>query len=756
MSRIMRFFDLFKRKPKLPDHMRKYQAVKRGGLGSGGNGDVRKVMNRETNELVALKILSNDAQKDQEKRLRFEDEIRTMVAVGPNNAGVIPILDYSLEECWYTMPIAEKIEGKCVDIDKTVDAIIQIAETLVQLHALGYAHRDIKPMNMLYYNERFVLCDFGLVDIPDNPHNLTRENQRIGAVRTIAPEMTRDPRHADGKKADVYSLAKTLWILLTGNRNCFEGRYNFMDNALSLHQYDELKKHHLVEIDQLLTASTANNPEERPTMAEFCDALKEWKKIKADHTLMQLSNWNFIKEYMFHGNAPVTSSWYAPQDIVSILNVLQILPLSAHIFLPDRGWGEFLRAETVAGSDNIDLYTGLGVLRVKPLRILFENFKKPFWNYYLLELQEQQVVVGTMKTEFEECVCEDNPGHYVNAEYFDYGVYDYETGEALPEGARVIHRYLKGKFLFIPKFGPYNNIGSADDGRHAFCSAEQFREYVGALQNVFEMRPYLEKKEWNDMYDFMANNCPYSPKREVDKYVHKKTHNPNYVKENMHSFDFSSILTIYPSMPSGKALYRFQFHASSTFSLFDESILSEKSFFLCKDGYVRSVKIDDEAIYEATDRNTAIVICKELREKLISYCGDETDVFSEPYFSVVIYRSGEPDHLFTRHEIEDLMRNADDRKFNTLVIDENGEAQMVQEPGMADFFPVINETWCAGNNYVGKYSVLGDLERTYRYCLGKWLDYLQEGLGQSRQDYLTHHERPEELVEMIKKAQGRI
>ena len=210
MSRIMRFFDLFKRKPKLPDHMRKYQAVKRGGLGSGGNGDVRKVMNRETNELVALKILSNDAQKDQEKRLRFEDEIRTMVAVGPNNAGVIPILDYSLEECWYTMPIAEKIEGKCVDIDKTVDAIIQIAETLVQLHALGYAHRDIKPMNMLYYNERFVLCDFGLVDIPDNPHNLTRENQRIGAVRTIAPEMTRDPRHADGKKADVYSLAKTL------------------------------------------------------------------------------------------------------------------------------------------------------------------------------------------------------------------------------------------------------------------------------------------------------------------------------------------------------------------------------------------------------------------------------------------------------------------------------------------------------------------------------------------------------------------
>lgn len=751
----MVFFDLFKHKSKLPhfDYMRKYQPVRRGGLGSGGNGEVKKVMNKATNELVALKRLSDEAQKDREKRLRFEDEIKTMVAVGSKNTGVIPILDYSIEGCWYTMPIAEKIEGKCDDTDRTIDAIIQIAETLVQLHTQGYAHRDIKPMNILYYNERFVLCDFGLVDIPDNPHQLTRENQRLGAVRTIAPEMTRDPKHADGQKADVYSLAKTLWILLTGNKNCFEGRYDFMDNALSLHQFDKLKKHHLVEIDQLLTASTSNIPEDRSTMTEFCDMLKEWKKIKSDHTLMQLSNWNFIKEYMFYRNAPETSSWREPQVIVNILNVLQILPLSAHIFLPDRGWVEFLRAETIAGSDCIDIYTGLGVFRVKPSQILFENFKQPFWNYFLLELQEQQVVVGTMKTEFEECVCEDIPGRYVNAEYFDYGVYDYETGEKLPKGARVIHRYLKGKFLFIPKFGPYNSIGSADDGRHAFCSAGQFREYVMALQNVFSMQSNLDKEKWEYLYNVVANNCPYSPKMEVGELVLKKQRNPNFVKENMDSFDFGGILDSYRSMPTGKALYRFQFHASSTFSICAESILSDKSLFLCKDGHIRSVNTDSKDIYEATDRNAAIAIYKELREKLKSYCGDETEIFSEPYFSVIIYKNGEPDHLFTRQEIEELMRSADDRQYNTLVISEDGEAQMVQESGVVVFFPVINETWCAGNNYVGRYSALGDLERTYRYCLGKWLDYLQEGVGQSRQDYLTHHESPEDLIDMITHTQ---
>ena len=96
------------------------------------------------------------------------------------------------------------------------------------------------------------------------------------------------------------------------------------------------------------------------------------------------------------------------------------------------------------------------------------------------------------------------------------------------------------------------------------------------------------------------------------------------------------------------------------------------------------------------------------------------------------------------------MRSSDDRQYNTLVINENGVAQMVQDPGLAKFYPVINETWCAGNNYVGKYSKLGDLERTYSYSLGKWLDYLKEGVGQSQQDYLTHHESPEELVDKWK------
>lgn len=42
--------------------------------------------------------------------------------------------------------------------------------------------------------------------------NLTKIKESVGAKTTIAPEMKRNAKDSDGKKADVYSLAKTLWM----------------------------------------------------------------------------------------------------------------------------------------------------------------------------------------------------------------------------------------------------------------------------------------------------------------------------------------------------------------------------------------------------------------------------------------------------------------------------------------------------------------------------------------------------------------
>ncbi len=722
---------------------------KRSGLGSGGNGDVKKAICIKTGDFVALKSLNNEAKNNKEKMLRFEDEINTMLQAGKQIDGIIPIIDYSLKGGWYAMPIAESIKNHCKNIDDIVEGVLQVAETLAELHDKGISHRDIKPDNMLFYNERWVLCDFGLVDIPNNPHNLTKNSKRVGAIKTIAPEMSRNAKDADGKKADVYSLAKTLWILLTKNDDSFEGHYDVTDNSMSLHRFDDLREEHLIEIDELLEMATRNAPEDRPTMEEFVDALNRWKKIKADSGKQQVSNWNFLKKYLFHGHGPQRCCWEDPVEIKRVMNLLSALPLYSHVFFPDKGWMAFKKVEIGAEPVSLDVYTDFFIYRVKLGKLYYENFLQPYWNYFILESEPAEVKVGAEADEYYEQVVEDKPGHYVSAVDAVYGVYDYDEGGKFPEGAKLIIRCLKGKILIVLKHGPYNMISNMDDGRHNNCSIDDFRGYIEMLQKVYAMHGLMEKEVWRKLFVEVVDGCPFKPELAlpVDKTPEKRS-DPDFVKNNWETFDFSSIISKQAGMPIGKAKYRFVFHHSTGIDIF-KSLVSRKESFLCKDGFIRELDFNASEIFEATDRKAAITICRGLEEEIDKYCEGKVMDIELPYFSVDVLKVENPDHLFTQDEIKTLMVVADDRVDNTLVIDEEGYAQILTERAEAKFYPVINETWCERRKYVGKYSNLSDLQPAYHYSLGKFRDYLTTGVGQPTEDYDEYYESEEELLTEI-------
>jgi hypothetical protein len=74
-----------------------------------------------------------------------------------------------------------------------------------------------------------------------------------------------------------------------------------------------------------------------------------------------------------------------------------------------------------------------------------------------------------------------------------------------------------------------------------------------------------------------------------------------------------------------------------------------------------------------------------------------------------------------------LMLEADDGVNNKLVIDEDGYAHIIQQIDLGNTYPVSQETWCAGNNYVGTKSKLSDLHDSYVLSLHNWLKYLKTG-----------------------------
>lgn len=515
------------------------------GLGSGGNCVVKEVRRNSDGKYFALKRLQSDIKIDDKKCVRFRDEIEILIECKGID-GVIPIEDYSFEELWYTMPKAESIDKYTKSVNDKVECVLQISNALVDVHSKKYAHRDIKPANILYLNGKFVLADFGLVDIPDNPHGQTRDKDRIGAIRTLAPEMSRNPVDADGKKADVYSLAKTLWILLTGNNKGFEGVYDYNDPAISLGACPNLKGEHLVEIEELIHQATMHDPSIRPTMEEFSKMLQQWKEIKDNSDFIAWSNWEFLEKKIFIGNPPTTCKWEETGDIIYVLQLIKSLSTYSYLFCPERGDLDFDDAMVATEKGCIDIIANSMCLRVKPKCLEFNRFKIRSWNYFMLELDTiEPILKNSVINDYEEVV-EDYPGHYVSAEYFQYGVYDYNTGNPLPPNSRKIYRLLKGKIVIVLKFGPINEITELSDGRHSRCSKVEYRDFIHNLELVDER--YFDKQisniERKNIQFQIVRLFPYGMQYSLitSKDSNETAYEEEYIKKNFAQFDFHEMI----------------------------------------------------------------------------------------------------------------------------------------------------------------------------------------------------------------------
>lgn len=742
-------------------------------LGEGGNAEVIRVRKVETGKEYALKPLKKDyarSSKKPEKRERFKKEIAVINQFKDEILGILPIVDFMIDdenkEYWYVMPIATEIkkelESHKDDYTFIVNGIIQLADTLDKLHENGRSHRDIKPENIYYFNERFYIGDFGLVSFLDTEASFT-EACALGAYSTMAPEMRRDPHISDGKKADVYSLAKTLWILLTKKEKGFDGVYNFRDKKIGLRYDSIVSAVHIVELEELLQESTDNDPDKRPTMLEFKTRLEQWLKMSPSNFYsdeIQNSEWRFINSYLFGDGKiyiPEIVVWEDKDKIREILSLVASLPAFNHM-LSGKGGLDFCGAEDANEADCLYLYEEIICNVVKPKRLIFCNFlEDPRWNYFLLELDELAPIIDSDVSDsfFSEMLVEDIPGNYVSAQYSAYGVYDYDTGEPYPEGWKIVRRCSRGKFLICPKYGPYNSIPSTYDGRHTQCSAARFRVYILWLIDICKE---CKKNGINEEYALCDPDITKNPfvseesdEDESEKIEIQEKENATPIEDALTKWNFIEYL--HESISSDVNASRFKIVYAKNRFLFDLTHRFNKSLVLCIDGYFKESYTNDEVFYcrsiesvfkikESIRRRTE-ELCQELSIK-IDFCGLCFDADVE-------FLDHKPKHLFTKKEIEELMRNADDRHNNVLVVNADGYAEIIQDDiAKANFYPVSHESWVSGNKYVGKYSNLSSLDNDYITSLQGWLRFLQER-HHIRMDYVHENTNEDELIAEIKK-----
>jgi len=111
--------------------------------------------------------------------------------------------------------------GADSDVRQVVRWVVAAADGLHAAHQSGVVHRDVKPSNLFVERSgRVVLVDFGIVSTQTHG-TLGGDGSPFGTPAYMAPEQL-EARAEPDVRSDVYSLAATLYHLLTG-RAPFEG-----------------------------------------------------------------------------------------------------------------------------------------------------------------------------------------------------------------------------------------------------------------------------------------------------------------------------------------------------------------------------------------------------------------------------------------------------------------------------------------------------------------------------------------------------
>lgn len=203
-------------------------------IGEGGMGEVYLARDTQLDREIAVKVLTAEVARDQQRLHRFLQEARAASALSHPNVAHI----YEIGEADGTHFIAmEYVEGQGLDkkigarplaVNDILEIAIQVADALDEAHGKGITHRDIKSSNiMIAARGRVKVLDFGLAKLtsPVGAGDLTSDSQLATRVKTspgivMGTVNYMSPEQAMGRevdyRTDVFSFGVVLYEMATG------------------------------------------------------------------------------------------------------------------------------------------------------------------------------------------------------------------------------------------------------------------------------------------------------------------------------------------------------------------------------------------------------------------------------------------------------------------------------------------------------------------------------------------------------------
>lgn len=249
-------------------------------LGTGASAHVYVATDVTLKRRVAIKMLHPVLAADRAFLRRFRAEAQAAASLAHPN--LVAVHDWGEDADGPYLVLEYLGGGSMRDLLDSEDPLqpahvanigAQAAHGLAYAHARGFVHRDVKPANLLFAEDRKRLCvaDFGLARALAEAAWTEPVGATLGTARYAAPEQAEGKR-IDGR-ADVYSLSLVLYEALTGvvpfGADTTIGTLMARVNA-------PLPPHSaLGPLEAILRAAAAPDPEERLTAAELARRLSQ-------------------------------------------------------------------------------------------------------------------------------------------------------------------------------------------------------------------------------------------------------------------------------------------------------------------------------------------------------------------------------------------------------------------------------------------------------------------------------------------------
>ena len=250
-------------------------------LGGGGFGITYRAREESSGKPIAIKTLNvliqsrSDFAKHQE---RFVQEAFYLAKC--NHPHIIKVKDVCKEgELWCMVMkfivgknLQEYVEEKGIlAATEAVKYIEQIGDALTYIHQQGFLHRDVKPANIMIRQDisKAVLIDFGLARSFVEGQTQTHTSSVTPSFAPIEQYQTRAKR---GAYTDVYSLAATLYYLLTKELPLAAAYRGIGEKLIPPQQHNPQISD---RVNTIILKGMALQPHQRPqSVGEWLQALK--------------------------------------------------------------------------------------------------------------------------------------------------------------------------------------------------------------------------------------------------------------------------------------------------------------------------------------------------------------------------------------------------------------------------------------------------------------------------------------------------